>query len=208
MRTPDDTQLRESDQFVEQLRTAIQSGFLNVDNARELLRVVLRQQMWKHRIVLMTEQPRDYVDFLRFVTDAPYDGLGTTIATLETLAHGDRELEDLLDQAAQRPRGNTTGNNQYTEDGGNIDIINISSGIPDGTSRAQALRKLRSDAPELHRQVIAGDLSPHAAMVEAGFRRKTVSIPVDDVRAIARALVRHLTVDQIEELTAILSGND
>jgi len=34
--------------------------------------------------------------------------------------------------------------------------------------------------------------------------------PLEDCEtsAIGRALVRHLTVDQIEELTAILSGND
>lgn len=205
MRTPDDTQLRESDQFVEQLRTAIQSGFLNVDNARELLRVVLRQQMWKHRIVLMTEQPRDYEDFIRFVTDAPYDGLGTTASTLDTLAHGDMDLEDLLDHAMQRPDGGDKRSENYRST-----FDNIQGDLPEaptGTSRAQAMRKLRSDAPALHKQVIAGDLSPHAAMVEAGFRKKTVSIPVDDVRAIARALVRHLTIDQIDELTRILVGD-
>jgi hypothetical protein len=41
-----------------------------------------------------------------------------------------------------------------------------------GTSRTYALRKLRKDAPAIHARVLAGDLSPHAGMLEAGFRHK------------------------------------
>lgn len=44
---------------------------------------------------------------------------------------------------------------------------------PDGTSKDRALRKLRTDAPELHEKVLAGELTPHAAMVQAGFRHRT-----------------------------------
>ena len=33
--------------------------------------------------------------------------------------------------------------------------------------------------PDLHAEVLAGDKSPHGAMVEAGFRPKTMTVPVD-----------------------------
>ena len=47
-------------------------------------------------------------------------------------------------------------------------------GRPWGNRAAYALRRLRRDRPDIHARVLAGELSPHAGMVEAGFRKKTV----------------------------------
>lgn len=35
---------------------------------------------------------------------------------------------------------------------------------------------------------------------------RSMPVPIDDVRATARALIRHLTIDQLEQLTIILAG--
>jgi hypothetical protein len=43
---------------------------------------------------------------------------------------------------------------------------------PSGNSRAAFLRRLRQDRPDIHARVLAGELSPHAGMIEAGFRKK------------------------------------
>jgi hypothetical protein len=43
---------------------------------------------------------------------------------------------------------------------------------PTGNSRDAFLRRLRKDRPDIHARVLAGELSPHAGMVEAGFRKK------------------------------------
>jgi hypothetical protein len=66
--------------------------------------------------------------------------------------------------------------NQHTGgEAGTVDNINSSSPEeterPSGTSREAALRRLRKDRPDLHERVIARELTPHAAMVEAGFRK-------------------------------------
>jgi hypothetical protein len=45
------------------------------------------------------------------------------------------------------------------------------SGRPSGNSRAAFLRRLRKDRPDIHARVLAGELSPHASMIEAGFRK-------------------------------------
>jgi hypothetical protein len=45
---------------------------------------------------------------------------------------------------------------------------------PSGNSRAAFLRRLRKDRPDIHARVLAGELSPHAGIVEAGFRKKPV----------------------------------
>jgi hypothetical protein len=66
------------------------------------------------------------------------------------------------------------GTNRYTS---SLDTKekDIKARRPDGTSAARALRKLRQDRPDIHARVLSGELSPHAGMVEAGFRKKAKS---------------------------------
>jgi hypothetical protein len=59
-----------------------------------------------------------------------------------------------------------------------------------------ALRKLRRDREDLHKRVLAGEISPHAAMIEAGFRKKTLTVPAD-LDAAARTLLRHFDPDEL-----------
>ncbi len=59
---------------------------------------------------------------------------------------------------------------------------------PTGNAADAALRRLRKHRPDLHEQVLTGGLSPHAAMVEAGFRKRTISIPTDDTKHLAREM--------------------
>ena len=67
---------------------------------------------------------------------------------------------DLLDQALQR----AVGSNQHTEP---VDNVHTQE-RPSGNEASRALRRLRKDRPDLHARVLAGELSPHAAMREAG----------------------------------------
>lgn len=59
------------------------------------------------------------------------------------LAADDAPLLDMIDQAVRNPVGRP-------EKGTN------SADKPTGTTRAQALRKLRDDAPELHCEILTG----------------------------------------------------
>ena len=68
---------------------------------------------------------------------------------------------------------------------------------PQGTSADAGRRRLRKDRPDLHERVLSGELSVHAAMVEAGFRKPTATVPKNDVDAITRWLRKNLTTDQI-----------
>lgn len=96
---------------------------------------------------------------------------------------------DALDRVTQHPAGNSTGRNQHST--GTFDNIQSSSPVeaPTGTSSAAALRRLRKERPDLHARVLAEELTPHRAMVEAGFRKPTITIP-REVDAAARALRR------------------
>jgi len=73
------------------------------------------------------------------------------------------QRSDAKDRAQQRP-----GGRPKTVDNGNG---NINSSRPTGGSKAYALRRLRKDRPDIHARVMAGEVSAHAGMIEAGFRR-------------------------------------
>jgi hypothetical protein len=154
-------------------------------------------------------RPGDAQKFWEFVQTAQPKGLGTTIPKLRQIcemAEEPMKLLSLLDELSQRGRGNATGNNQYTvEQSGIDDNIHNSKDreSPTGTSREAALRRLRKDRPDLHEQVINGELTPHRAMVVAGFRNETMTVPKDDMAALVETLKKRLSPEQIEELIEI-----
>lgn len=86
-------------------------------------------------------------------------------------------------------------NKPYIQVNHGIDDDNV-NGRPDGNTRSYALRRLRNEAPELHARVLNGDLSSHAAMLEAGFRKKTIQSPCT-VDGVVRTIQRHFNADDI-----------
>ena len=91
------------------------------------------------------------------------------------LIAGDAKAMSLYDAAMQRKPGGDHGN-QYT--GGKSDNISIGK-LQYGTSSQAALRRLRKARPDLLARVEAGELSPHGAMIQAGFRKKTITVSGD-----------------------------
>jgi hypothetical protein len=83
---------------------------------------------------------------------------------------------------------------------------------PTGTSAQYAHRRLRKDRPDIHQRVLAGELSPHAGMIEGGFRKRPVrrkASPLDRVRrllpllsAADRAELREL-IDELDRAAEI-----
>lgn len=74
------------------------------------------------------------------------------------------------DDAADRANLRRAHRTAESVDNGGKDIN--TSGRPTGTSRAYALRRLREQRPDIHARVLAGEISPHAGMVEAGLRKR------------------------------------
>lgn len=134
--------------------------------------------------------------FSVFLATPPTRGLGVEVDLVRRVIGPDVEALDLLDQALQNPHGT----NQH-EENNNVQVL-----APEGNRAEAALRRLRKDRPDLHEQVLADELSPHAAMVQAGFRPRTVTVRTDRPDAIARTLRRALTDDQIHDLVRLLTG--
>ena len=164
---------------------------------------VVKEKLWKR--FLLGIEIVEFDSFEDFVVTKPPYGLGATIDQLKALCEKDREAIDLIDQEITRKPGNPTGSNQYeSKESGNTDNISNSSKRNEshGTSIEYTLRRLRKDHPELHEKVLANEMSTHAAAIEAGFRKKTVTVAVD-VEAIARKLKRLLTPEERQQIMAI-----
>lgn len=185
----------EAGMVVQSLGSAIKHGSSRLESVPGLLKRLLEEGMWRE-FVTPRGETMQYDRFEDFVVTPPTKGLGATLELVRDMIARDVEALDMLDQALQRPAHRPVSNDQVT-------VSNIHSNRPAGTTEARALRKLRKDAPELHQAVLEGNLSAHAAMVQAGFRKRTITLPVDPERA-AATLKRHLDADQVERLRDLL----
>lgn len=186
----DGNRMRARGGLVDALSSALDRGGHGIAHAPALLRQVLEDESWREFETLRGEMVR-HERFTEFVVTPPLKGLGTSVDLVKRVVADDAVALDLLDQALQNQAGNP----------GNVDNINDR---PTGTSREQALRRLRKDAPELHADVLAGRLSAHAAMVKAGFRSRTVSVPVSQPERVADALRKHMSPEDLVQLRKLL----
>jgi hypothetical protein len=180
----------EADAVISTFRGVVARGEASWKNAPDFIRRIIREEMWQHRYVADLGKDVDFDRFEDFVTALVPEGLETSIDMLLRLCRDDKDALDLIDRAIQNPAG--------------PHIVQGESRAPTGNSEQTALRRLRKDRPDLHRRVLAGELSAHAAMVEAGFRRRTLNIP-DEPRAAAAALRRHFQGDRLAELATCLA---
>ena len=69
-----------------------------------------------------------------------------------------------------------------------------------GNSKSYTISRLEREAPELFAQVKDGTLSAHAAAIQAGFRKPTISLPLHDPIAAAGRLARSMEREKAREL--------
>lgn len=186
---------READAIVGSLSEAMASGETGLRYVPALLLRVINEDMWQTRVVARTGTPATFSSFKAFVEAQPLEGLGADLATLKRLCAENPAALDALDRVTTQGKGRPEHDKSlYHND---LESAN------QGTSSAYALRKLRTDAPELHARVLSKELSPHAAMIEAGFRRKTLQVPADPAGA-ARALLRTFTAEELQQIVEII----
>ena len=171
-----------------------------IDNIPGLVVQLIEEDIWREVYIKELEYTVKYDKFEDIIITPPPEGLGTTVDILKRLIVDNKTLS-LLDEVLRVGPGAPLGNlNQL----GTIDDnIHNSRESPTGTSRQAGLRRLRKDRPDLHKKVNDGDMTVNAAMVEAGFRAKTFTLPLD-VAIIAKKLKERLTTDQLNDLISKL----
>lgn len=197
---------READAIVGSLSQAMASGETGLRYVPALLLRVINEDMWRERVVTKTGQVAQFDTFLEFVITEPLEGLGADLPTLKRLCADNPAALDAITNVTVAKEGAPEGNKNAskTTDNNVNSCFDGERTSPVGNSSAYALRKLRADAPKVHTRVIAGELTPHAGMVEAGFRKKNMQIPSDPAGA-ARALIRKFNADELQQLIEIIA---
>ncbi len=85
--------------------------------------------------------------------------MGTDLATVKRLCRDDMEAVDLVDSVTIAPNHRPVSSDNVTT---SVEPAKR------GNRADAAIRRLRKDRPDLHARVLAGELSPHAAAIEAG----------------------------------------
>jgi hypothetical protein len=165
------------------------------------------------------ELPRDCRLLLEFVKDgrasgfAGYpdedsylrEGLGLDPGLVGWACDGlkrlDRTVKQPLGYAVEVGKLGKHGVNQHSAGGDNV----TSSGR--GNSPTYAVRRLMRDNPDLAERVGRGELTAHAAAVQAGFRRRAVSVPLDPRRA-AAALCRHFGAEDRRLIARLIEAKE
>jgi hypothetical protein len=153
---------------------------------------IYRRDIWR-------EVPRFHGGVARYQSFPAYvtEELRLDIALVLRMARTVPKTESALTKALRMPDGGDrkvsfSSNNIRTEP-----TRRAANALDQGTSRANAIKRLEAERPDLLARVHAGALSPHAAMIAAGFRPRTVTVRVDSAAAALAVLLKHFTRAQI-----------
>ena len=142
-----------------------------------ILREVIEDRLWAGRIDKKSGKP--FATFEAFVVHRLQEGLESTVDDLLAYCRKEPEVQAMIrgELAAAPAHGGARAQEQVAN-----------SKLGSGTEATYTLRRLKRDAPELAARVIAGEISAHAAAIEAGFRQRTVTLPADP-RLLALAII-------------------
>jgi hypothetical protein len=158
-------QLIENGQIADRLGHALSNGESGMKCVPGLLKRCIRMGCWRERkIECLAFELVQFDRFIDFVAAPIPRGLGADLRTLKNLCRDDPEALDAIDRETEGKHGG----DRSKSDNGRLDDATSHRG---GNTKDYALRRLRKDRPELHAKVLSGDLSAHAAMLQAGFRR-------------------------------------
>jgi hypothetical protein len=155
------------------------------------VKTLIERDAWRHFTTEAGHEVR-HDRFEDFVTTAPLEGLGATVEQLERLCADDVEASHALRSALKRQAGR-----------GSKSTNNISRNTIQGTARAYTLDRLSREAPDLYEEVKAKNLSANAAAIKAGFRKPSITVPLDP-EALARVVRRRFTAEEIQRLVRAL----
>jgi hypothetical protein len=190
--------LLSSDEKVQHLVERWTEGTLDIQAVEKLLIEVIETDAWKkfHTPNGIPVEPRTFRDF---IIGKPFSGLGSTEEKIAGLL-GDNN------DAVVKMRKLLKGQGKRTDLGNNVTEVPGRKTIT-GNRRDYTLDRLTRERPDLRARVDSKELSANAAAIEAGFRKRTFSAPVDDADSIATALRRHVKPDVLRQLVAQLQAD-
>lgn len=124
------------------------------------------------------------------------------LEAFKLLGRDEPEIIDFLAAAKRGKVGRPPKVKGQTDAKGNVSDSDGLKRIDDGVE--YAYNRLRNDAPELHKKVLSGEISAHAAMVKAGFRNKRRAVNMDNAESALGTLTSHMSHETLDELIDLL----
>jgi len=174
---------------------SLRKGEAGLDNLPLLLEQIGEDEMYKRFIHPETGEVLENKNFTEFVCSTPPKGLGSSKDTVRRLCKSNERIlwkvDTWMTGKPHRPPKEES-------------VYNVNTyGRTTGNTASYALRKLSKDAPEIHERVINGELSPHAGMVEAGFRKRQITF-THSVDSAINMLRNKFTKDELARIRAAL----
>jgi len=154
----------------------------------DLILAAIRDRLWEK---ITDAKDRPFPSFKTFVETEEPEGLGITrekLFHIAALADITEQIKEFWDKENQLKLGAPIGNTNAVKN--NRDNVTLESEPPRGNSQSYLRRRLLRDKPKLYKRVIAGELSANAAAIEAGFRVKTITVPVDTPENALKPLIK------------------
>lgn len=185
----------EADAVITSVAQMINSTGWELESIPGLVKRIIEENMWPERMVRMTGEIVRFGTFAGFVTTPPPAGLGTRIETLERVCRDDAETLTLLRQVT------TNAKHVHVADSDNVTISNPTR----GNTRAYTLDRLTRERPDLYQRVVNKELTAHAAAVEAGWRKRAVSVAAEP-DAVVSFILRHFSDEERAYIVRVLLG--
>lgn len=134
---------------------------------------ILRDGLWKHRT---TKDGRAFASFREFCEYKLWWGLECPYDRMRAYCEHNEEARRLLAEELEP----VAAHGEIGNGRGRVDNSNSTTESKGGTSQTYTLRRLKRDRPDLAERVVSGDLSAHAAAIEAGFRRPAITLTAAD----------------------------
>lgn len=146
-----------------------------------MLKRIIETRAWESR---MTRGRVIELSSLReLITAKPIDGWGEDIRKVENVIKDDAECLAMFREAIVEKPGKRAKASDFNSD-------NVTNKTSDdrGNARAYSISRVQREcAPEVVKEVMAGKLSPNAALVQAGLREnRQVYIPKDPAKAVEK----------------------
>jgi len=135
----------------------------------------------------------------RIPPEKPYDSMDALL----TAEIGETTATSVVAVTARQPMTHAEAGQRGGR--GNKATGNTNSFNDKGNTVEHHLGRLERDRPDLYRQVLDGALTANAAAVEAGFRTRTISVPLDPERAASILVRRFKQEGRLDELLTALT---
>ena len=186
------------ERIIEYLRTAIFEGNCGLKDVPELIKRVIKEELWRERTLPKTGEKVVFGSFEKFLRTSPPEGLGTDLRTVRKLCNEDVETLDLLEQVKlKRFHGGDRKSDSFKNGNTNFERPEVKN------TKSYGLKRLRTQRPDLHKLAIEGKLSVNQAMIEAGFRKRKFQIS-NEIEKVYKFIKQNFTVDEIRLLINLL----